>query len=117
MVVEQQGEENDYNTNNGSHQRHFQFLEARFAIHILVGALKSIETAPRHGQQGDAPPEVGIAKHLVDILETIVVDDDLAEQEECRPRQNGSDKIPRHILYCLSFFVQNSGKIMMEEKG
>ena len=106
IVVEQQGEEDDYDADERGPEGHLQLLEPGFAEDVLVGALHSVEAAPGHGQKNDAPPEIGVVEHITDVVETAVFDRELAIEEKQPPRKQGREGIPEKIFCCLKFRVQ-----------
>ncbi len=108
VVVEQKREEYDNDTYQRRPEGHLEFFEASLAKHILVGTQNGIEAAPSDRQQNDAPPEIAVLKHKVDIVKTIVLDRQLAVEKKHSPSHERRESVPQDIFCCLTSCFHDS---------
>ena len=93
LVVEHQGEEEDHHAEDAGQEGLLELFEARFAEHVLIGALEGVEAQPAQRHQHDAEPEVAVVEHLVHVHHAVVFDTQFSEQEKQGPRHHGGGDV------------------------
>ena len=104
LVVDEQEEEDCHYADDGGEEGVEQFLEARLAQHIAVGAHDGVEREPSEGHDDEAEPEVVVTEEVGGVVEVGVFEVNLPEEEEQAPRQHGAEGVEEYVFDCLFAF-------------